>query len=46
MKPTKFHSMKEYDSTKDDWKLVLIAMGTLIGFVLVCIAYALFLFGW
>lgn len=46
MKPTKFHSMKEYDSTKEDWKLVLIAMVTLIGFVSICIAYALFLFGW
>jgi len=28
MKPTKFHSMKEYDSTKDDWKLVAIALFT------------------
>ncbi len=44
MKPTKFHSMKEYDSTKDDWKAVSIVAVISLVFVAVCIllAYSLY----
>lgn len=40
MKPTKFHSMKEYDNTKEDWKIVGITAVIVILFTAVCIVWA------
>lgn len=40
MKPTKFHSMKEYDSTKEDWKIIVIVAVIAILFSAICILWA------
>lgn len=37
MRPTKFHKMKEYDSTKNDWKGAMISLLIFIVLVILII---------
>lgn len=43
MKSTKFFHQKDYDKTKDDWKVVLIAGISFFAILFACVAVLIYL---